>query len=59
MGGEIDDDNVSVADSRMSDRDVSMEVAEQVLNTSRSMRQVHSSRSIRGEPIVIVVDYHP
>merc|ERR1719199_994480 len=49
-GGEEDEDadNVSVADSRMSDRDVSMEVAEQVLNTSRSMRRVHSSRSIRG-----------
>ena len=46
--GDMDDDNVSVADSVRSDRDVSMEVAEQVLNTSRSMRRVHSSRSIRG-----------
>jgi len=46
--GDMDDDNISVADSRVSDRDVSMEVAEQVLNSSRSMRRVHSSRSIRG-----------
>eukprot|EP00918_Siedleckia_nematoides_P050685 GHVU01110979.1.p1 GENE.GHVU01110979.1~~GHVU01110979.1.p1 ORF type:complete len:399 (+),score=94.20 GHVU01110979.1:3-1199(+) len=46
--GDMDDDNISVADSMRSDRDVSMEVAEQVLNSSRSMRRVHSSRSIRG-----------
>lgn len=44
----MEDDNVSVADSRMSDREVSMDVAEQVLSSSRSMRRVHSSRSIRG-----------
>ena len=46
--GDMEDDNISVADSVRSDRDVSMEVAEQVLNSSRSMRKVHSTRSIRG-----------
>jgi hypothetical protein len=30
------------------DGDVSMDVAEAVLQTSRDMRRVHSSRSIRG-----------
>mmetsp|Transcript_24930 Transcript_24930/g.82127 ORF Transcript_24930/g.82127 Transcript_24930/m.82127 type:complete len:218 (-) Transcript_24930:141-794(-) len=43
-----EDDAQSVAASDVSDRDVSMQVAEQILNTSRSLRKVHSTRSIRG-----------
>mmetsp|Transcript_4198 Transcript_4198/g.10077 ORF Transcript_4198/g.10077 Transcript_4198/m.10077 type:complete len:414 (-) Transcript_4198:63-1304(-) len=45
-GGEMDDTR-SMAGTERGD-DVGMDQAANVLNSSRSMRQVHSSRSIRG-----------
>mmetsp|Transcript_31910 Transcript_31910/g.76209 ORF Transcript_31910/g.76209 Transcript_31910/m.76209 type:complete len:442 (+) Transcript_31910:134-1459(+) len=46
---EEEEDMRSVMSEARSERgDVSMDLAAQVLNTSRSMRKVHSSRSIRG-----------
>lgn len=42
------DDTRSMAGSERADGDVPMDVAQHVLESSRDMRRVHSSRSIRG-----------